>query len=58
LSRNILLAEYYVREWADHFVGKTEEELDLIAQSFKLENCLFRDELNRVLIEHKDNRKD
>lgn len=49
LSRNILVAEFLVKEWAEHFRGKTEEELDVIAQSFKFEHCLFRDGLNKVL---------
>lgn len=54
ISRNILLAEFMVKEWADHFAGMDEEELDLIAQSFKFENCLTREELNKALVEHKD----
>lgn len=49
LSRNILVAEFLVKEWADHFIGKTEEEIDAIAASFKFENCLKRDGLNAVL---------
>ena len=49
LSRNILVSEFLVKEWAEHFRGKTEEELDVIAQSFKFEHCLFRDGLNKVL---------
>lgn len=49
LSRNILVAEYLVKEWAEHFRGKSEVELDEIAQSFKFENCLHRDGLNKIL---------
>ena len=49
LSRCILVAEYLVNEWAEHFRGKSEVELDEIAQSFKFENCLHRDELNNIL---------
>ncbi|KAF7314653.1 Glycoside hydrolase family 5 protein [Mycena kentingensis (nom. inval.)] len=52
LARNILLAEYLVKEWAEHFVGKTEAELDEIAASFKFEECEKREELNRVLMEN------
>jgi len=52
LSRNILLSEFLIKEWANHFVGKTEKELDEIAASFKFSNCLFRDGLNKIL---KDN---
>ena len=53
LSRNMLLAEYLVQEWADHFVGLSFEELDALAASFKLENCVQRDELNKTLVEFK-----
>ncbi|KIJ18630.1 glycoside hydrolase family 5 protein [Paxillus involutus ATCC 200175] len=49
LSRSILVAEYLVKEWAEHFRGKTEAELDEIAKSFKFENCLRRDGLNMIL---------
>lgn len=54
ISRNILLAEFMVREWADHFEGMDEKQLDEIAQSFKFENCVHRDTLNKVLRDHKD----
>lgn len=49
LARNILVAEYLVKEWADHFVGKSEAEIDAIAASFKFEHCLKREGLNAVL---------
>ena len=49
LSRNILVAEYLVKEWAQHFVGLSEAEVDEVAASFKFENCLKRDGLNKVL---------
>ncbi|EGN99998.1 glycoside hydrolase family 5 protein [Serpula lacrymans var. lacrymans S7.3] len=52
LSRNILVAEYLVKEWAEHFRGKTEEELDHIAKSFKFENCVHRSGLNKILAEN------
>jgi hypothetical protein len=52
LARNILVAEYLVQEWAEHFRGKSEEEIDAIARSFKFENCLHREELNRILQEN------
>lgn len=54
ISRNILLAEFMVREWADHFTGMNEGQLDELAQSFKFENCVHRDALNKVLRDHKD----
>lgn len=49
LSRCLLVAEYLVKEWAEHFRGKSEAELEEIAQSFKFENCLRREELNKIL---------
>ncbi|KAG0706082.1 glycoside hydrolase family 5 protein [Suillus ampliporus] len=49
LSRSILVAEYLVKEWAEHFRGKSEVELDEIAKSFKFKNCLHRDGLNKIL---------
>lgn len=53
LSRNILLAEYLVQEWADHFQGHdSEKELDEIAKSFSFESCLHRDSLNKILTEN------
>jgi hypothetical protein len=57
LYRNILLAEFMVREWAEHFRGLGEAELDEIAASFKFENCDKRDGLNQVLQEHHKVRK-
>ena len=54
LARNILLSEFFIQEWAEHFRGKTEEEIDAIARSFHYDNCLHRDLLNKVL---KDNAK-
>lgn len=49
ISRNILVAEFLVKEWAQHFVGLSEAEIDEVAQSFKFENCLKREGLNKVL---------
>ena len=49
LLRSILVAEYLVKEWAEHFRGKSEAQLDEIAQSFKFGNCLHRDGLNKIL---------
>lgn len=54
LYRNIMLAEFLVREWAEHFRGLGEEELDELAGSFKFENCTKRDGLNQVLKDHHD----
>jgi len=52
LSRNILVSDYLVQEWADHFEGKSEEELDELAKSFRFDNCLHRDGLNEILKEN------
>ena len=49
LARNILLSEFFIKEWAEHFRGKTEAEIDEIARSFHFDNCLHRDLLNKVL---------
>lgn len=37
------------REFAECFRGRSYEELDSMAASFKLENCVKRDALNDVL---------
>lgn len=52
LARNILIGEFLVKEWAEHFVGKSKEELDELAKSFLFENCLKREGLNKVLTEY------
>ncbi|KAG6879107.1 Endo-1,4-beta-xylanase 5 [Termitomyces sp. T32_za158] len=52
LARNILVSEFMIKEWADHFVGKTMEEIDALAASFKYEHCLKREGLNRILTEN------
>ena len=49
IARIILVSEFLVKEWADHFIGKTDQEIDAIAASFKFENCLKRDGLNAIL---------
>ena len=52
LARNILVSEFLVKEWAEHFRGKSEAELDEIAQSFKFQYCVHREGLNKVLTEN------
>jgi hypothetical protein len=52
LYRGIMLAEFMVKEWAEHFRGLGEAELDELAASFKFENCTKREGLNEVLKEH------
>lgn len=51
LSRNILVAEYLVQEWADHFIGLSDEEIIDLAKSFDFSNCVKREGLNEVLTE-------
>ncbi|KAH7094202.1 glycoside hydrolase [Auriculariales sp. MPI-PUGE-AT-0066] len=48
-ARNTLVAEFLVGEWADQFRGKSRDELDAIAASFKFENCVQRTQLNDIL---------
>lgn len=52
LARCMLISEFLVKEWADHFIGKSKEELDELAKSFLFENCLKREGLNKVLTEY------
>lgn len=49
LARNILVSEFLVKDWAEHFVGKDTEELDRIAASFKYDACQKREGLNKIL---------
>ena len=52
LARNILVSEFLVKEWAEHFRGKSEQEIDEIAKSFAFSNCLHREGLNKVLTDN------
>ncbi|TFK51394.1 glycoside hydrolase [Heliocybe sulcata] len=52
LTRCILVAEFLVAEWAEHFRGMDEAQLDKVAKSFAFENCLQREGLNKVLTEN------
>lgn len=47
--RECLMSEYIGWEMAELFRGKSEEELDELAASFKIENCVLREELNNIL---------
>ncbi|KAL5332330.1 glycoside hydrolase superfamily [Aspergillus crustosus] len=47
--REMLLSEYVGWEYAELFRGKTETELEELAASFALGNCVLREELNEVL---------
>ncbi|KAM5346310.1 hypothetical protein ACJ41O_009315 [Fusarium nematophilum] len=54
LRRTLLtfVADSFCGEFAELFRGKSFEELEELARSFAFENCVKRDELNRVLEEH------
>lgn len=52
MARALLLGEIFVQEWAAYFRGMDEAQLDALAQSFRFENCLKRDGLNKILMEH------
>lgn len=47
--RENLVSELLTYEFASYFKGKSFQELDEIAASFKFENCLQRDGLNEIL---------
>ncbi|KAF4565618.1 hypothetical protein EYR36_002192 [Pleurotus pulmonarius] len=48
-SRQTLVAEYLVGEWASIMKGLDEEGLEQLAKSFAFENCAKREGLNDVL---------
>jgi hypothetical protein len=52
IARNILVSEFLVKEWAEHFLDKSEFELDEIAGSFRFGQCVKREELNEILREN------
>ncbi|EGV62556.1 endo-1,4-beta-glucanase [Yamadazyma tenuis] len=52
VSKDMLFSQYAQHEFAELFVGLDFDELDELAASFKLENCLQRDELNQILREY------
>ena len=52
LARSMLISEFLVKEWADQFRGMTSEDLERLAESFKFENCMKREGLNKVLRDH------
>ena len=47
--REQIFSELLTYEYAEYFRDKSLEELDDLAASFKLENCLKRDALNDIL---------
>jgi hypothetical protein len=49
VARTILVAEFLVREWADHFQDLGEAELEELARSFSFEHCEKRAGLNEAL---------
>ncbi|KAG9104850.1 hypothetical protein FRC06_008080 [Ceratobasidium sp. 370] len=52
LLRNILISEELTPEYASYFEGLSLQELDDMAASFKFENCVQREGLNKVLRDH------
>ena len=49
--RELLVSELLTYEYASYFEGKTMEELDELAASFRLDSCLRRGGLNKILQE-------
>jgi endoglucanase len=49
LVRHILLAEPLLEEFAMHFKGMDEQDIDALMQSFRFKNCVQRTELVRIL---------
>ncbi|KAG9758911.1 hypothetical protein KCU73_g3657, partial [Aureobasidium melanogenum] len=47
--RECLVSDYLNLEFAELFKGKSEQELDDLAASFKFENCVTRDKLTEIL---------
>ena len=45
------MSELLTYEYASYFEGKTMEELDELAASFRLDSCLRRGGLNKILQE-------
>lgn len=52
LVRSTLIAEFLVKEWAEMFRGLDEDGLDELMRSFRFENCLKREGLNKVLTDN------
>ncbi|KAH0024752.1 cellulase, partial [Aureobasidium melanogenum] len=46
--RECLVSDYLNLEFAELFKGKSEQELDDLAASFKFENCVTRDKLTEI----------
>lgn len=49
MVRELLFSEILTKEYASYFTGKSLHELDELAGSFKLENCVRRNGLNKIL---------
>lgn len=52
VCRDMLFSQYAQHEYADLLAALSFEELDEMAACFKFENCVKRDELNRILREY------
>ncbi|ORY13439.1 glycoside hydrolase family 5 protein [Clohesyomyces aquaticus] len=57
IIREALLSEYLGWECAEYFKELEEKDLEVLAASFKIENCILRDGLNRALSEDAKIRK-
>jgi len=47
-----MLSEFLVKEWAEHFLEKTDAELDKIAGSFRFGQCTKGEEVSEILKEN------
>jgi endoglucanase len=52
LVRTILLAEPMLPEYAEHFRGMDEAQIDELMRSFRFENCVKRGELVDILSDY------
>jgi endoglucanase len=52
LVRNILLAEPMLPEYGERFRGMSETDIEEMMRSFRLENCVKREELAGILAEY------
>ncbi|KAK9476945.1 glycoside hydrolase superfamily [Lipomyces japonicus] len=51
VTREIVLSSYLAYEYADLLQGYSKDDLDKLAASWKLENCVLRNQLNQYLYE-------
>ena len=46
------LSDQFSDEFAEQFKGMDEKELEECAESFRFSNCIQRDDLNRIMMDH------